>query len=81
MTLYGHDDDDYRARLNGGKLTKQELRLLQLAADGLVYHQIAEEMNIKPGYVKHVSLRAQIKLGADNRTHAVAQALRKGLIS
>ena len=74
-------EDNQRALANGGDLSWDEIRLLQLAADGNVYHQIAEQMKIKPGYVKHLSLRAQIKLGADNRTHAVAQALRKGLIS
>ena len=62
-------------------LTKREREALQWAAEGKNDWEIGEVMNISEhGADKHMrSIRA--KLGAINRTQAVAEAIRRGLIA
>ncbi|MEA2450954.1 MAG: two-component system, NarL family, nitrate/nitrite response regulator NarL [Thermoleophilaceae bacterium] len=61
--------------------TVRELEVLQLAADGLNTLQIAARLVISPLTVKSHFENAYRKLGAHDRTAAVAEALRRGLIS
>lgn len=61
-------------------LTKRELTVLQMAADGENCESSALILHLSIGYLKHIRHRAILKLGADNSAHAVAQALRRGLI-
>jgi DNA-binding CsgD family transcriptional regulator len=61
-------------------MTDTELEVLQKIADGEDYREIGKQMNFCPEYVKRLSHSAQTFLGADNRAHAVALALRRGLI-
>ncbi len=63
------------------RLSAREREALQWAAEGKNDWEIGEVMNISEhGADKHMrSIRA--KLGAINRTQAVAEAIRRGLIA
>lgn len=68
-------------RLTGRELSKREMDVLRLMAEGKSNRQIAEKLFIAEGTVKaHVNniLRA---LGVCARTEAVTAALRRGIIS
>ena len=62
-------------------LTPREAEVLRLAADGATSEEIAAMLFLTEHTVKSHLKRIQGKLGARNRTHAVALALRAGLIS
>lgn len=61
-------------------LTVNETAMLQMVADGLTDAQIASERQGAIGSVRNKFMGILQKLGADNRAHAVALALRRGLI-
>ena len=62
-------------------LTRREIEVLELLAEGLPNKAIALRLGISDQTVKfHVSAICG-KLGAANRTEAVRRALRRGLIS
>jgi PAS domain S-box-containing protein len=62
------------------RLSTREFEILVLLAEGLENDDIARSLHLAPDTVKaHVSKVLQ-KLGARSRTHAVALALRGGLI-
>ncbi len=54
--------------------------MLQLLADGEDYRRIAAALGLSLGTLKNHAKTLCEKLGADNKTHAVAMALRRGLI-
>ena len=61
--------------------TRKELNLLQQVAQGQRYQDIARTWNgTSLQVVKNTAKNVLDKLGADTITHAVAQALRRGLI-
>jgi len=62
------------------QLTPSQLRVLQMAADGETCESTAREIGMCVQTVKNHRSDAIMKLGADSMTHAVAQALRRGLI-
>ena len=62
------------------ELTPRETQALQLIANGLEDKQVASEMGNCPGTVGNQVTKILYKLGAANRTEAVAIALRKGWI-
>jgi LuxR family quorum sensing-dependent transcriptional regulator len=62
------------------RLTRREQEALQWAAEGKNEGEIGEIMNISEhGVDKHMRSVRQ-KLGTRSRTHAVAEAIRRGLI-
>ncbi|MDX6691349.1 MAG: two-component system, NtrC family, sensor kinase [Solirubrobacteraceae bacterium] len=61
-------------------LTKREIEVLRLAADGYSAPGIAEQLVISPYTVRTHLENLYEKLGVGDRAAAVAQALRKGLI-
>jgi DNA-binding NarL/FixJ family response regulator len=73
-----------RAALGGGPdrptLTERESEVLALLADGLSHEEIAQRLQISAETVRTHLQKARSRLGAENRTHAVATALRRGLI-
>lgn len=62
------------------RLTRREIEALQMAADGEDCRSSAQRLGVSTGYVKNLRSFAATNLGADNTTHAVAQALRRGII-
>jgi DNA-binding NarL/FixJ family response regulator len=63
------------------ELTKRELDVLALVAEGLSHEQIGERLGIGAETVRTHLRKACQRLGAATRTQAVAAALRLGLIS
>jgi len=64
-----------------GELTHREREVLRLMADGMKNEQIGAELFISPQTVRTYVRKAMAKLGAANRTQAVASALRRSLIA
>lgn len=62
------------------RLTARERDVLELLADGLRHEQIAERLGIGLETVRRHVRNAAERLGAANRTQAVAIAVRRGLI-
>lgn len=63
-----------------GSLTARELSVLRLASNGLRTRKIAEQLGLGEETVRSHIKKAQIKLAAHDRLHAVAEALRLQLI-
>jgi PAS domain S-box-containing protein len=70
-----------RAEIGFRPLSARELEVLQLAAHGLSGPMIAEQLVIGPATVKTHFEHIYEKLGVTDRTAAVAEAMRQGLIS
>ena len=62
-------------------LTSRELEVLRLIRDGHRNKQIADELNISETTVNFHIKNLVDKLGANDRTHAVTIAVRRGLLS
>lgn len=62
------------------KMSTRELEILQRMGQGLSNQVIADQLFISPNTVKYHCRNIFQKLGAQNRTEAVAVALRKGLL-
>jgi two-component system, NarL family, response regulator len=63
-----------------GKLTRRQREILQLLADGESISVAARELELSEETVKTHTKNAVTRLGARNRAHAVAIALRESLI-
>jgi DNA-binding NarL/FixJ family response regulator len=63
-----------------GKLTRRQRQILQLLADGESTTVAARELDLSEETVKTHMKNTFARLGAKNRTHAVAIALRESLI-
>jgi len=68
------------AKGSRGKLTRRQRQILQLLADGESTTVAARELDLSEETVKTHIKTALARLGARNRTHAVAMALRECLI-
>jgi DNA-binding NarL/FixJ family response regulator len=62
------------------ELTQREIELLQLMADGMSNKVIAETLCVSENTVKYHLKNMMQKLGVQNRTEAVAHAMRIGLL-
>jgi DNA-binding CsgD family transcriptional regulator len=62
------------------QLTPRELAVLRLVATGAQFREVAEALGLGEETVRSHLKKAQAKLGARNRTQAVAEALRQHLI-
>ncbi|MCB5169558.1 response regulator transcription factor [Streptomyces bambusae] len=69
-----------RMRTPAESLTKRELEVLQLVADGLSNQQISKKLFLSQATVKSHLVHIYAKLGVDSRTAAVAQAGARRLI-
>ncbi|MEU8461305.1 response regulator transcription factor [Streptomyces sp. NPDC029003] len=69
-----------RMRTPAEALTKRELEVLQLVADGLSNQQISKELFLSQATVKSHLVHVYAKLGVDSRTSAVAAAATRRLI-
>jgi DNA-binding NarL/FixJ family response regulator len=61
-------------------LTPRELEVLQLVRDGCKNKQIADQLSISENTVNFHLKNIAEKLGANDRTHAVTIAVRRGLL-
>jgi DNA-binding NarL/FixJ family response regulator len=62
-------------------LTPREILVLELLADGYDYREMEPLLSVQSETIKKmVAYRILPKLGADNKTQAVAMALRRGII-
>jgi two-component system nitrate/nitrite response regulator NarL len=61
-------------------LTRNQLTVLRLVADGRTSKEIAQALRTTASGVDHAIERAAQHLGATHRAHAVAQAIRLGLL-
>jgi DNA-binding CsgD family transcriptional regulator len=62
------------------ELSATELRVLQLAAEGMTLAETAEELEKSPNTINNQRDTIRKKLDANNLTHAVAIALREEII-
>ncbi|MEV0414274.1 response regulator transcription factor [Streptomyces sp. NPDC050448] len=69
-----------RMRTPAEALTKRELEVLQLVADGLSNQQISKKLFLSQATVKSHLVHIYAKLGVDSRTSAVATATTRRLI-
>ena len=69
-----------RMRMPDIALTRREIEVLALVADGLSNRAIAARLHLTEGTVKSHLARCYTKLGVDSRTAAVATATNLGLI-
>ncbi|MEU5840378.1 response regulator transcription factor [Rhodococcus sp. NPDC047139] len=69
-----------RLRAPDVALTKREVEVLGLVAEGLSNQRIAERLHLTEGTVKSHLARVYTKLGVDSRTAAVAAATERGYI-
>ncbi|MFJ7205027.1 response regulator [Streptomyces sp. NPDC098789] len=69
-----------RMRTPAEALTKRELEVLQLVADGLSNQQISKKLFLSQATVKSHLVHIYAKLGVDSRTSAVAAASARRLI-
>ena len=65
---------------NRAALTDRELDVLRCLRDGLGQREIAEALDIAESTVKQRAISATTKLGANNRTQAVAIAMTRGYL-
>jgi DNA-binding NarL/FixJ family response regulator len=72
-------DDDVLPRPE--LLTRREIEVLELVAEGLGNKAIAERLGISDQTVKFHMASISGKLGAANRTDAVRRAVRRGLVT
>jgi len=68
------------SRPAGESLTAREVEVLRAVARGRTNAQIGRELSIGEATVKTHLLRAFVKLGVDDRTHAVTVAMHRGLL-
>jgi DNA-binding NarL/FixJ family response regulator len=68
------------SRVNEIRLTPMERKVMELAAEGLLVKQIALQLDLSPLTVKNHLARIRRRLGATDKAHAVATALRAGLL-
>lgn len=62
------------------KLTNRQLECVALAAEGMDYNETAKAINVSQPMVQAHLTRARKRLNAKNTTHAVAIAIKKGII-
>lgn len=61
-------------------LTRRTRKILWYASNGFTHTEAASEMKTTPDAVKRMRRDAIIVMGAENITHAVALAIRRGII-
>jgi len=74
--LYGESSRE----IDIGILGVRETEALQRSADGGTFEEIARAMRVSSGTVKGYLTSVRVKLHADNGSHAIAIALRAGLM-
>lgn len=76
----GHFFSSRRAELGPPVLTKREVQVLQLAAEGRTGPAIAQELHVSPATVKRHFEEIYMRLEVSDRAAAVAEAMRRGIV-
>ena len=74
------DSETHEADADAPALSERELEVLQLAAKGYTYQDIAELLNVKISTVSSYTRRLYQKLAVHSRGEAVFEAMRMGLV-
>lgn len=61
-------------------IDEQELKMIELIADGLTYIQISQQMNIKPQRVENLRKNLIIKTKSRNTASLISFAYKYGLL-
>lgn len=77
----GHFLASRRGELLAASLTPRAVEVLQLAARGCAAEEIADRLGVSQATVKRHFERAYVQLGVSGRAAAVAEAMRRGLIT
>lgn len=80
LPLLRHHRERRRARAEQRDLTRRELEVLGLMAEGLSARDIAERLVISVNTARHHVQQAIAKLGAHSKLEAVSIAVREGII-
>jgi LuxR family quorum sensing-dependent transcriptional regulator len=75
--VVGGDPERFRSQ---PRVTPRELAVLRLVSLGMASNDIAKRLGIGEETVRSHLKKAQVKLGARNRAHAAAEAIRRQLI-
>ena len=81
LAHFGREPAVRQPGLQYEELTPRELEVLQLAADGLSNKEIAARLVISEKTVKNHTANIFSKLQVNDRTQAILQAMRKGLVT
>ena len=73
-------DEVRRSELHPISLTRRQLEVIRLAAQGLTGREIAQRLYISQTTVKSHFQNVYAKFGVSDRTSAVAEAMRYGFI-
>lgn len=73
-------EDDPRRFGNKPRITPRELAVLRLVSLGMASNDIAKRLGVGEETVRSHLKKVQVKLGARNRAHAAAEAIRQQLI-
>jgi DNA-binding NarL/FixJ family response regulator len=68
------------SRTSQARLSQREIDVLRLAAEGLDTNDIASQLDYSPRTVKNIVYVMTQRLGLRNRPHAVAYAIRAGIL-
>jgi two-component system, NarL family, nitrate/nitrite response regulator NarL len=77
----GHFLAGRRGELVGSGLSPRSVEVLQLAARGWNAEAISGQLGVSSATIKRHFERAYMQLGVSDRAAAVAEAMRRGLIS
>jgi DNA-binding NarL/FixJ family response regulator len=80
VVAMGSDEVDANGILRGGQLSEREQEVLRLIADGHATREVAAQLCYSERTIKNVLHDVAMKFGARSRSHAVAHAVREGLI-
>lgn len=61
-------------------ITDREILILQKIADGATSAAIAVELGTSAQTIKNLVSKASMKMGCDNRSHAIAAGFRRGIL-
>ena len=79
--MVGHLARSVQARGDHDAPTPQQARVLQLAAEGLIYREIAKRLVLSEATVRFHIQNLKIKYGASSKTDLVVRAIRAGHVA
>ncbi|RCJ19089.1 hypothetical protein A6770_32430 [Nostoc minutum NIES-26] len=81
LDIKEEDNSLRKGKKFGESLTPMEMRVLKLMAFGLSNEKIALNLHVSPGSIRGYTNSLNLKLGSQNRAHAVFRAISLGYIN